>query len=29
MSVCRTVSEIFGVKKGVTLKVEVGVVQGH
>jgi len=29
MSVYRTVSEIFSVKNGVTLKPAVGVVQGH
>jgi len=29
MSVCRTVSKIFSVKKGVTLKLGVGVVQDH
>jgi len=29
MSVYRTVSEIFSVKNGVTLKPGVGVVQGH
>jgi len=29
MSVYRTVSEIFSVRNGVTLKLRVGVVQGH
>jgi len=29
MSVYRTISEIFRVKKGVTLKPGIGVVQGH
>jgi len=29
MSVSRTISEIFDVKEGVTLKPEVGVVQSH
>jgi len=29
MSVRRTVSEIFSVKNGVTLKLGIGVVQGH